>query len=135
MQKNCFETFSAPSNISSQNTETSFGKRMQNNENIDDDAQAQNDKNLDQFFDFVDKWRTNRIAGNRKIENIFRNSSCKYKTKNRIKLLKFKQFNSLHLLKMMVLSSALNFVCFKVFVIIIFTISNQLAFSFGSQCF
>lgn len=48
-------------------------------ENIDGDDQAQNEKNLDQFFDFVDKWRSNRIAGNKKIENIFRNSSCKYK--------------------------------------------------------
>lgn len=79
MQKNFFVTFSASSSISSQNTETSFGKR---NDIIDGDAQAQNEKNLDQFFDFVDKWRTNRIAGNRKIENIFRNSSCKYKTIN-----------------------------------------------------
>lgn len=48
-------------------------------DNIDGDAQAQNEKNLDQFFDFVDKWRSNRIVGNKKIENIFRNSSCKYK--------------------------------------------------------
>lgn len=33
--------------------------------------------NLDEFFQFVEKWRSNRIAGNKKIEDIFRNSSCK----------------------------------------------------------
>lgn len=35
--------------------------------------------NLEQFFDFVDKWRANRLAGNKKIDDIFRNSSCKLK--------------------------------------------------------
>lgn len=39
--------------------------------------------NLEQFFDFVDKWRANRLAGNKKIDDIFRNSSfqsrCSFK--------------------------------------------------------
>lgn len=40
-------------------------------------ASQNNEENLEQFFDFVDKWRANRLAGNKKIDDIFRNSSCK----------------------------------------------------------
>lgn len=35
-------------------------------------------QNSEQFFDFVDKWRANRLAGNKKIDDIFRNSSCEF---------------------------------------------------------
>jgi hypothetical protein len=40
-----------------------------------DNVQAENE-NMDEFFEFVEKWRTNRLANNKKIEDIFRNSSC-----------------------------------------------------------
>lgn len=41
-----------------------------------DDRLNASDGNLEQFFEFVDKWRANRLAGNKKIDDIFRNSSC-----------------------------------------------------------
>lgn len=44
-------------------------------------ASQNNEENLEHFFDFVDKWRANRLAGNKKIDDIFRNSSCKLKSK------------------------------------------------------
>lgn len=40
-------------------------------------ASQNSEENLEQFFDFVDKWRVNRLAGNKKIDDIFRSSSCK----------------------------------------------------------
>lgn len=47
-------------------------------------ASQNSDGNLEQFFDFVDKWRANRLAGNKKIDDIFRNSSCKFVVLNEI---------------------------------------------------
>jgi hypothetical protein len=44
---------------------------------IENDEDAGNE-NLDEFFKFVEKWRTNRVAGNKKIDDIFKSSSCKY---------------------------------------------------------
>lgn len=41
-------------------------------------TQIDSSGNLEQFFEFVDKWRANRLAGNKKIDDIFRNSSCKF---------------------------------------------------------
>lgn len=44
------------------------------------DNNVTENENLDEFFNFVEKWRTNRVAGNKKIDDIFRNSSCKFKS-------------------------------------------------------
>lgn len=58
---------------SSQSSETN---RKLKSENVCDERLNANEKNLEQFFEFVDKWRANRVAGNKKIDDIFRNSSC-----------------------------------------------------------
>lgn len=52
-----------------------------------DVTQIGSDGNLEQFFEFVEKWRTNRLAGNKKIDDIFRNSSSKSFNKNSCKAL------------------------------------------------
>lgn len=42
---------------------------------IDQNQKYNEQQNLVEFWDFVDKWRVNRTSSARKIENIFKNSS------------------------------------------------------------
>ena len=54
-----------------------FYGNSHDDESCDINNSVTENNNLDEFFQFVEKWRSNRIAGNKKIEDIFRNSSCK----------------------------------------------------------